>query len=88
MPALEAIGFRPPARRPYAAPERMSGAPAELAADVFSLGAIAFELLTRKRPAGPGEQDVASIAGLSFDQRIVVRTAIAASRAPPPARNP
>jgi hypothetical protein len=52
--ALEAVGVRAPVRRPYTAPERIDGAPWGIAADVFSLAAIAFELLTGRRPAGTG----------------------------------
>src|SRR3982750_1082451 len=47
-----AVGVRAPGRRPYTAPERIDGAPWGIAADVFSLAAIAFELLTGRRPAG------------------------------------
>jgi serine/threonine-protein kinase len=52
--ALEEVGIRAPTRRPYAAPERMNGAKWSTPADVFSLAAIAFELLTARRPAGTG----------------------------------
>ena len=52
--ALEAVGIRAPTRRPYAAPERINGAKWSTPADVFSLAAIAFELLTGRRPAGTG----------------------------------
>ena len=54
--ALERVGLRGPVRRPYSAPERIAGEPWGPAADVFSLAAIAFELLTGRRPAGTGEQ--------------------------------
>lgn len=59
--ALERLGLRAPVRRPYSAPERVSGATWSTPADVFALGAVAHELLTGKRPAGTGE--VAPIAG-------------------------
>lgn len=41
----------------YAAPERLHGAPASTAADVYALGAIAWELCTLRplRPRRPGE---------------------------------
>ena len=53
--ALERVGLRAPVRRPYSAPERVAGAEWSTPADVFSLGAIAFELLTGRRPSGTGE---------------------------------
>ena len=52
--ALERVGQRAPVRRPYSAPERVEGKPWDTSADVFSLGVIAFELLTGRRPAGTG----------------------------------
>ncbi len=54
--ALERVGVRAPVRRPYSAPERIEGAPWNTQADVFSLAAIAFELLTGRRPSGMGAQ--------------------------------
>ncbi|HYT67213.1 MAG TPA: PEGA domain-containing protein [Vicinamibacterales bacterium] len=54
--ALEEVGIRAPTRRPYAAPERIEGAAWTTPADVFSLAAITFELLTGRRPSGTGTQ--------------------------------
>ena len=54
--ALERVGLRAPIRRPYSAPERIEGAHWGTPADVFSLAAITFELLTARRPAGTGDQ--------------------------------
>jgi hypothetical protein len=54
--ALERIGLRAPVRRPYSAPERIDGAAWSTPADVFSLAAITFELLTARRPAGLGAE--------------------------------
>ena len=54
--ALERLGLRAPVRRPYSPPERIAGKAWSTQADVFSLGAIAFELLTGRRPSGLGDQ--------------------------------
>jgi serine/threonine protein kinase len=54
--ALEQVGIRAPIRRPYSAPERIAGSAWGTPADVFSLAAITFELLTARRPAGTGAQ--------------------------------
>ncbi|MFL6264265.1 MAG: TonB family protein [Thermoanaerobaculia bacterium] len=47
---LAAGGWQDEGLRPYLAPETLSGAPAAKSDDVFSLGAILFELLTGERP--------------------------------------
>jgi PEGA domain-containing protein/protein kinase-like protein len=52
--ALEEVGIRAPVRRPYTAPERIEGKPWSTPADIFSLAAITFELLTGRRPSGTG----------------------------------
>ena len=54
--ALDEVGLRGPIRRPYTAPEVISGRPWGPEADGFALAAIAYELLTGKRAAGTGEQ--------------------------------
>ena len=54
--ALERVGLRAPVRRPYSPPERIAGKPWDTSADVFSLAAITFELLTGRRPAGLGTE--------------------------------
>ena len=48
--------MRAPVRRPYSPPERIAGTPWNATADVFSLAAITFELLTGRRPAGLGKE--------------------------------
>ncbi len=60
VPALESIGLTPPARRPYSAPERAAGEGWDIRADIYSLGAIAYELVTGRRPVGSGEPDEAT----------------------------
>lgn len=54
--ALERVGLRAPIRRPYSAPERIEGSGWGTPADVFSLAAIAYELLTGRRPSGTGAE--------------------------------
>jgi serine/threonine protein kinase len=82
--ALESVGVKTPARRPYSAPERVAGEPWDIRADVYSLGAIAHELLTRRRPAGPGEQDGTLATGTSPRQRVVIRRVLSAALAERP----
>jgi serine/threonine protein kinase len=53
--ALERVGFQPPVRRSYAAPEQVTGGPVAGAADVFSLACVAFELVTGRRPTLSGD---------------------------------
>ena len=60
-PALESLGVTTAPRRPYSAPERMAGEPWDIRADVYSLGAIAHELLTGRRPLGSGEPEEATL---------------------------
>ena len=59
--ALEQIGLRGPVRRPYTAPERIAGEEWAASADVFSLAAIAFELVTGKRVTGTGAEAAAAL---------------------------
>ncbi|MGH9372282.1 MAG: serine/threonine protein kinase, partial [Vicinamibacterales bacterium] len=63
--ALERVGFRAPVRRPYSPPERIAGESWGTAADVFSLAAITYELLTGRRPAGLGPEIGPITAGTS-----------------------
>jgi serine/threonine-protein kinase len=83
--ALESVGIKPPIRRPYAAPERVAGEACDARADVYALGAIAHEILTRRRPAGPGEQDGALATTVSPERRVLVRRVLSSALASDPA---
>lgn len=83
--AIENIGFRAPTRRPYTAPERMNGDEWGTAADIFSLGAIAHELLTGRRPAGPGDQDGTFSPDVPAEYRARLRDVLARALAEDPA---
>lgn len=85
-PALDAIGARPPVRRPYTAPERAAGEAWDIRADVFSLGAIAHELLTGRRPVGPGEQDGTLPASMAPEVRVQIRRVLSKALAEVPAQ--
>jgi TonB family protein len=62
---LAAGGWQDAALRPYLAPEALSGMPTAKSDDVYSLGAILFELLTGERlPAAPAEGYAAFYAGI------------------------
>lgn len=54
--ALERIGVSPPVRRPYTAPERLAGGEWDRRADVFSLAALAYELLWGRRLSVTGDR--------------------------------
>ena len=66
--SLERVGLRAPVRRPYSAPERIEGGKWSTPADVFSLAAIAYELLTGRRPSGPGP-GIGTMAGGSVGEQ-------------------
>jgi len=66
--AFERAGLAATLRRPYTAPERAAGLPWSRTADVFSLAAVIYEMLTGRRIAGVGERaasGLGDIAGLN-----------------------
>jgi serine/threonine-protein kinase len=71
--ALESQSIKAPVRRPYTAPERAVGDPWGTRADIYSLGALAHELLTRRRPGASGEQDGALTSDTTAEQRVQIR---------------
>jgi serine/threonine protein kinase len=84
--ALERTGLRAPVRRPYSAPERIAGAEWSTPADVFSLAAIAYELLAGRRPSGTGEQ-IAPLTGSSAGPHAdAIRSVLALAMDDDPAR--
>ena len=83
--AIESVGAKAPSRRPYTAPERINGEVWDLRADVYTLGAIAHELLTRRRPAGSGEQDGALAGETTPAQRVQIRRVLSCALAERPA---
>jgi hypothetical protein len=84
--ALERIGVRAPVRRPYSAPERIEGSKWGAPADVYSLGAIAYELLTGRRPAGAGP-DIGSLDGANVGSHAnTLLEALVTAMDPDPAR--
>ena len=77
--ALERLGLRAPVRRPYSPPERIAGQAWSTPADVFSLAAIAFELLTGRRPSGLGE-DMGPLTGATLGERADEMRAVLVTR--------
>ncbi len=84
--ALERNGLRAPVRRPYSAPERIAGAAWSTPADVFSLAAIAYELLAGRRPSGTGEQIAPLTGGNAGPHAEAIRSVLARAMDDDPAR--
>jgi hypothetical protein len=82
--ALEAAGVPAPVlRRPYAAPERGTVS-WDVRADVYSLGVIAHELVTGRRPLGRGDAEGAFAAGVGAAEQAELRRLLAAALSPNP----
>ena len=74
--ALERIAWRTPVRRPYAAPEREMigawGAPS----DVYALAAIAYEVLTGRRPMSGTDDPLPGLNDLRAADQLALREAL------------
>ncbi len=82
--ALERIGLKSPARRPYSAPERLAGAEWGRGADVFAVAAVTYELLFNRRL--PGDPSHASEAASAIDgERAALAPVFVRALAPDPA---
>ncbi len=85
--ALQGAGLRAPVRRPYSAPERGSGDTWGGPADIYSLGAIAYELVTGRRVTEPGTPANAAPPGVfGFDESAFTEALGRALAADPAAR--
>ena len=85
VPVLEDLGIPTPIRRPYTAPERVAGGVWDNRADVYSLGVIAHELLTGRRPARAGEQDGSFASDVAPELRVALRQVLGRALAEDPA---
>ncbi len=82
--ALQKVGVAVPVRRPYTAPERVAGAAIAGRADLFSLAAVVFELLTGKRVPGPGDSAVEAVGDVAGADRVALRAVFARALADAP----
>jgi serine/threonine protein kinase len=87
-PALERCGIRAPVRRPYSAPERVTGGPASRPADIFALAAVGFELLVGQPIAGPGDSAAATLPDIVDADNAALKQLFAAALATDPAERP
>jgi len=86
--ALEHVGLRGPVRRPYVAPEREAGEAWGAPADIYSLGAIAYEVLTGRRALPSTEHPLPALGDLKVRDVAALREAIESALDPDPGRRP
>jgi hypothetical protein len=84
--ALERVGVQVPVRRPYAAPERVEGGAWDRRADVFTLAALAHELLWGRRITAIGVEAAAGLDELPGAHLDRLRDAFARALAENPAQ--
>ena len=83
--ALEIVGVPAPVRRPYTAPERIAGNDWDDRADVFSLAAIVYEVLSGRRTSGAGARAVDGLQGIAGADLEAVKQVFARALAENPA---
>jgi hypothetical protein len=86
--ALERIGLHGPIRRPYVAPERESGDEWGAAADICSLAAIAYEVLTGRRALPGTDQPLPALGDLRVHDAAALKDVIETALDPDPERRP
>jgi eukaryotic-like serine/threonine-protein kinase len=86
--ALEHLGLHGPIRRPYVAPERENGEEWGAAADVFSLAAIAYEVLTGRRALPGTDQPLPALSDLKVGDMGALRDVLEHGLDPDPERRP
>jgi hypothetical protein len=86
--ALGRVGLHGPIRRPYVAPERESGDAWGAAADIYSLAAIAYEVLTGRRALPGTDQPLPALNDLRVHDGAALRDALESAFDPDPARRP
>ena len=86
--ALERIGLHGPVRRPYVAPEREGGDAWGAAADIYSLAAIAYEVLTGRRALPGTDQPLPALNDVRVHDAAALREAIETALDPDPDRRP
>jgi serine/threonine protein kinase len=84
--ALELVSAQVPVRRPYAAAERAAGGPWDRRADVFSLAALAHEILWGRRITATGNEAAAALTPLTGARLDALRELFAAALADEPAK--
>ncbi|HOG29760.1 MAG TPA: protein kinase, partial [Vicinamibacterales bacterium] len=86
--ALERVGLHGPIRRPYVAPERESGDEWGACADIYSLGAIAYEVLTGRRVLPGADYALPGLTEVRVQNPVALREAIEFAMDPEPGRRP